>query len=395
MDRNIKNQKLKRSDAGFTLLLAITITSMLLLVSFVVANLALKQLSLSFSSQESQFAFYSAESGTECAVYWDIKNPSGVSAFDTSTPGNISCNGQNGITTGSQTVPTIPSQSSLVGGGGNGSTNIFWLNFTKGCAIVRVTKATDGSGVTTITSRGYNTCSLSSPRRFERGITLTYVSNTVSSLYSGLIAYWTLNESAGATSFTDSSGNGKTGTCSGTGCPVAGVAGKLNTAASFDGTNDIISASDSSLWTFSGDFTISLWVKANSWGGNWWTRAFLGQDEGGGPTNKWIFSYDGTRTIFHINTSSGGGPVALGNTWTPSTGTWYHLAVTRQGNNYTFYRDGSPDGVWTDSTIIPDASAPLTIGWAEGVGSFNGTIDDVRIYNRALSGSEISQLFGL
>ena len=157
----------KNNKAGFTLLIAIVTTSMLLVVSFVVANIALKQLVLANTARESQYAFYGADSGTECAVFWDLPKDGSLSKFDTSTAGTIICNGQT-ISTGSQTVNTIPSQVSVVGGS---ATSIFQLNLTKGCAIVRVTKS---GGVTTVDSRGYNTCDTGALRRYERGVTLAY-----------------------------------------------------------------------------------------------------------------------------------------------------------------------------------------------------------------------------
>jgi len=155
------------NNKGFTLLIAIVTTSMLLIVSFVVANIALKQIILSNASKESQYSFYAADSGTECAVYWDLIDSTN-SKFDPSTPGTITCNGQAPISTGSQTVKTIPSQPSVIGGS---STSIFELDFPKGCAIVRVIKS---GGVTTIDSRGYNTCDTMALRRYERGVTLVY-----------------------------------------------------------------------------------------------------------------------------------------------------------------------------------------------------------------------------
>ena len=161
----------KNNKAGFTLLIAIVTTSMLLVVSFVVANIALKQLVLANTARESQYAFYGADSGTECAVFWDLPKDGSLSKFDTSTAGTIICNGQT-ISTGSQTINTIPSQVSVVGGS---ATSIFQLNLTKGCAIVRVTKTVvSGSVVTTVDSRGYNTCDTGAPRRYERGVTLAY-----------------------------------------------------------------------------------------------------------------------------------------------------------------------------------------------------------------------------
>jgi hypothetical protein len=162
-----------KRNKGFTLLIAIVTTSMLLVVSFVVVNIALKQLILANASRESQYAFYAADGGTECAIYWDLID-STISQFATSTAGSIACNGST-ITTGSQTVPTLPTQGSVIGGGGAQATSTFYLTFTKGCVIVRVGKAyVSGSLVTTVDSRGYNTCDTTSIRRFERGIYLTY-----------------------------------------------------------------------------------------------------------------------------------------------------------------------------------------------------------------------------
>jgi hypothetical protein len=113
MKNKTKNQK------GFALLTAIIITGMLLLVSFVVADLSYKELILTSTGQQSQIAFYMADSGAECALYWDLKNGP-TSAFDVNTPGQVTCNNQT-VTTGSQTVQTIPTQQSQVGGGGGGS----------------------------------------------------------------------------------------------------------------------------------------------------------------------------------------------------------------------------------------------------------------------------------
>lgn len=159
-----------KKNKGFTLLVAIITTSMLLIVSFVVVNIAYKQLIIADANEQSQYAFYAADAGTECAVYWDLVN-SENSPFATDAVGSsINCNGQT-ISTGSQTIDVIPSISSRIGGGGANATSTFQLNFTKGCVIVRVGKHPT---VTVVDSRGYNTCDVNNPRRFERGVVLTY-----------------------------------------------------------------------------------------------------------------------------------------------------------------------------------------------------------------------------
>jgi len=161
-----------QNNKGFTLLIAIITTSMLLIVSFVVINVAVKQLLIADANEQSQYAFYAADAGTECAVYWDLADPV-ESAFDPTAGGNsINCNDQT-ISTNNQTVLTIPTQLSQIGGGGADLESIFMLNFEDGsCAIVRVTK--NANGTTGIDSRGYNTCDINATRRFERGVTLSY-----------------------------------------------------------------------------------------------------------------------------------------------------------------------------------------------------------------------------
>jgi len=152
-----------RTKKGFTLLIAIITTSMLLIVSFVVVNIALKQIVLANAAKESQYAFYAADSGTECAIYWDLRRDGTISSFDpyhSQASHTITCNG-NVLVTRPQVV-------------GEYSTSTININFTKGCAVVRVVKHVGSATTTTIDSRGYNTCDTSSPRRYERGVLLTY-----------------------------------------------------------------------------------------------------------------------------------------------------------------------------------------------------------------------------
>jgi Tfp pilus assembly protein PilX len=163
-----QNRKGDITNGGYALYTAIILTGMLILVSYATANLSIKELLISVSNADSHIAFYNADSGLECALYSDLQHGA-VSAFDTVTAGTITCSGQT-ITTGSQTVATTPSQSSVIGGGGPGSVSIFQITLPNGCAIVAVTKNNDGS--TTIQSYGYNSCSGS--RRLERGVEITY-----------------------------------------------------------------------------------------------------------------------------------------------------------------------------------------------------------------------------
>ncbi|MBX4198989.1 hypothetical protein KW800_01785 [Candidatus Parcubacteria bacterium] len=157
-----KNQTPKTK--GFTLFIAIAVTATLLFVSTGIVSIALKEAFLTSASRESQYAFYAADTGIECAIYWDVKNPSGVSAFATSSASQINCN-QNAA----NTVNPVPN---VVG---SSAVSVFTLTFLPDlyCAVVTVTKS-ETSSATKIESLGYNTCDPGNPRRVERAVRVTY-----------------------------------------------------------------------------------------------------------------------------------------------------------------------------------------------------------------------------
>ena|SRR3989344_5845923 len=144
-------------NKGFTLFIAIVVMGTLFLVTAGITNLAVKQSLISSIGRESQYAFYAADTGMECALYWDVQNSSGYSAFSTSTGSQIpnACNGET-INVGGSYVST------------------FTLNLAPDpfCTTVTVTKNDNGS--TRIESKGYNTCDLSNPRRVERAVRASY-----------------------------------------------------------------------------------------------------------------------------------------------------------------------------------------------------------------------------
>lgn len=142
-------------NKGFTLFISVVITGTLLLISMGLISLAVKQSFIANSGRESQNAFYAADTGMECAIYWDIKNPAGISAFATSTGSQIACN--------NQTV--------VVGGS---SQSVFTFNLTPDPYCVRVTVTKNTDNTTQIDSKGYNTCDVSNPRRVERAVRASY-----------------------------------------------------------------------------------------------------------------------------------------------------------------------------------------------------------------------------
>jgi hypothetical protein len=162
----------------------------------------------------------------------------------------------------------------------------------------------------------------------------------------------------------------------------ATATGIANSAQNSGGTNDKISVPDSNDWAFT-TFTLESWVNWASVSGNWWERAIIAQDAGGGANNKWIFAYDygAHATTFHINDATQTGPQLSGNTWTASTGNWYDLGITgTSGGNYAFYRAGVADGTASSAFAIPNVAHVLNLFYGEGTSNtLNGLLDEVRI----------------
>ncbi len=152
----------------------------------------------------------------------------------------------------------------------------------------------------------------------------------------------------------------------------------------FDGTGDYLSLVDSDDWNFgSGDFTIDFWTRFASVD----SVQFLGKWDATAGTKNWNLTWYGNKLYFFISTDGSNeiGNYALGCSWTPSTNTWYHIAVVRSGNNLKTYIGGSQIGSTEDVTGVTIFSstrilAISTNGMAPYYDySINGWIDEVRI----------------
>src|SRR5262249_5498738 len=111
---------------------------------------------------------------------------------------------------------------------------------------------------------------------------------------------------------------------------------------------------------------------------------------GRGRGHKWTFGYGGGFLCIHIHEipDERDGFYAKAD-FSPDVDEWYHLAVTRSRGTFTIYVNGAPVASEKSDIIIPNPNAPLTIGQGEGGGFFSGLIDEVAIYDRALSPDEV------
>jgi hypothetical protein len=201
------------------------------------------------------------------------------------------------------------------------------------------------------------------------------------------VAWFMFNELSGTTA-TDSSGSGNTLALSG---GASFVPGKFGNALSFNGVDGAARAASTTGLNGSQALTIAAFINPAALAQGFWafnTVAIKGDLAAGRGYGMNI-----RNGVLNFAKSAGDvtSAVAL------SSGVFQHVAITWDPatQEVKFYRDGSLIQTILDASAIPAAldSDPLTVGaWPTGGSYFNGVIDDLRIYNRALSASEVSSL---
>lgn len=198
-------------------------------------------------------------------------------------------------------------------------------------------------------------------------------------LTNGLVAYYPFNGNAN-----DASGNGLNGTVVGATLTTDRF-GNANAAYGFNGSSSTITFSPPPL-TQVDNWTLSAWINpANFWQGSY--PVLVGYDTGLNGDGYGFFLL-GSSTLLGI--FSGVNWFSSGYSM-PATNRWYHVVMLRESGTTKFFVGGIQT-VNTFSTT-PHPPTAFTIGSATGYGFFNGQVDDVRIYNRALSDSEVGQLY--
>ncbi len=177
---------------GFTIFFAVLISSLALTVGLVIYDLLNRSLALSGFATQSQYAIYAADTGAECALYWDLKyvgannnNGGSNSAFSTSSAditepsSGALCNTQDILpNTGSAPLNTLtpPLVTIKVEPSATYASTTFWISMgttvAAPCAKVEVGKRGNPSQ-TLVISRGYNTCTPNA-LRLERTIQVSY-----------------------------------------------------------------------------------------------------------------------------------------------------------------------------------------------------------------------------
>ncbi|RKY10123.1 MAG: hypothetical protein DRP66_00455 [Planctomycetota bacterium] len=211
----------------------------------------------------------------------------------------------------------------------------------------------------------------------------------------GLVGWWKLDETSGTTA-NDSSGNDNHGTLKN----MSGdewTGGVIDGALEFDGNNDSVLAPSMAVPETA--FTFALWFKPDAdWSFASGTERFFDwMDAAGTSRPYWTFNMGGDGKIglgVYIDGVKYNNIKTTTSSW--SSADWHHLAVTWDGTDFKVYVNAVQEGPAVTHSGSHFANSGLCIGKRrEGTWRFDGLLDDVRIYNRALDADEIAALVNI
>jgi hypothetical protein len=210
----------------------------------------------------------------------------------------------------------------------------------------------------------------------------------------GLVAYYQFNGNAN-----DLSGNNNNGTVNGA-TLVTDRNGNANSAYSFDGTTSYIDVLNSpSLNSFSSNaMTIAFWGKVLSVPPSGYNGIILSKQSGSGTTQQGFNVAINTSNNTYLRAGSSGGAYAGGGTGTATINVYHHYVLIYDNGTSICYLDGVLINSTPGSTaVIGSNTMNLLIGKANWSNinspNFNGVIDEMQIYDRGLTSTEITQIY--
>lgn len=215
----------------------------------------------------------------------------------------------------------------------------------------------------------------------RRAVSAGGVSN---GLLTGLVAYWSLDETSGNRA--DATGNGHTAT------PVntPGYAtGKVSNAVDLerDSAQYLSIADDAALQFGTGSFSISLWIKPETTSAGYAAQLT--------PISKVDTAFEIMMYINRVYVYLGGASNGLNGSASLSAGNWYHLCLVRNGSACRMYINGALDSSATNSANVSGAGNAIEIGRRPGTGTteYDGLVDEVGIWNAALTDDQRALLY--
>jgi len=199
----------------------------------------------------------------------------------------------------------------------------------------------------------------------------------------GLVGWWKFDETQG-TSAKDSSGGNHDGTLIG---HARWAQGRVGGAVALDGTGSYVKIADKSAFDCAGQLTLAAWVNIHSVPSKWMAIVTKGD-------SAWRLSTFNQDRKIHFSVNHYDHTDGVNGSTDLTPGEWHHVAGVYDGSTMRVYVDGKLDSTQPWTSGISRNDAEVLIGEnAERTGrSFDGLIDDVRIYDYALSEGEIKGL---
>ncbi|MDD5688433.1 MAG: chitobiase/beta-hexosaminidase C-terminal domain-containing protein [Elusimicrobia bacterium] len=214
------------------------------------------------------------------------------------------------------------------------------------------------------------------------------------------VGKWDMEGTSGSSTASDTSGYNNNGTLTNMDTATCWVAGKVGTGLKFDGTNDYVSVPNSTSLDINGSqMTLIAWVRIDAIGSaSTDNQIFIGKPAVDGSHSSPWFAYSlhgvwnsATQLTPRFWLDIGGSGVSVAATQNIGVdATWHHIAGVYNGATMKIYVDGVESNSSAQTGNIAALGTALRLG-ANGGGTepFNGAMDGVKIYNIALTGSEI------
>lgn len=267
-----------------------------------------------------------------------------------------------------------------------------------------VIKKTSGNNTVTISSnaiQGYGSIKLSGTKNilpsvslFSDGLNWNVYAKSQNGVSDGvtasenLVGWWKLDEQTVSGSATDSSDSGNDGTYNGfTDSDIS--AGQSGNALFFDGAADYIDTNSGTLGNIVGTFSVSVWIKTTS------TAIDVAVGKYSGSGDSWWIGI-GNSAAGKANFATTSGPLST-STATVNDGNWHLLTGTVNFGTQKLYVDGAEVDSDTGAlnSVTPTGDMHIGVFGTDLTFDYTGDIDDVRIYNKALTADEVQQIYDL
>jgi len=212
-----------------------------------------------------------------------------------------------------------------------------------------------------------------------------------------LMSYWGFDEKPGGNTVLDQSTYGNDGIMKEMNAKNIGVAGRVGSALKFDGTSGYVKVESRNSLDNWNSMTIALWINPQGSSVDSYT-AICGTGLGHRSIAGFFALYTSTspnHLIARITRKSGFSECSISRCF--EMGEWVHVALKWDGKKMYLYKNGVQQGtIGTYSGIVTDSKNMFGIGCVPDRSyRFNGKLDDLRLYNKALSDNQIMALYRL